>query len=229
MVRGIKAMKAKSINGFTLIEILIALFIFSILSIISYWGLSRSITNSHHILRVEHNLQQLQMTLAIMNLDFSQVVDRPINTTNHVIEPALQGQNNNISFTRGGNINPLKTNSSLLRISYQLANGKLYRLIWPVLDRPIATKPIKQLLLSGVQPVQQQPVFQYYITTKKQVPYWPAQTNNAVEPNHKAQQNFKQNNTVPLAIVVTFKVKGLGIIYRIFRLNIQSGTTHETT
>ena len=110
------------IKGFTLLEILIALTIFSIMAVIASTVLysvfnARDRTTQHAI-----RLSELQITMVLMERDITQMLKRPLVLNKNTIE-----------FTRGGLINPLgyEKKSSLTRVMYQLTNTTLVRISHP--------------------------------------------------------------------------------------------------
>ena len=140
-----------------------------------------------------------------------------------LLRQALSGHTNRLAFTRGANIDPLQSkHMTLLRIGYQLDGTRLYRLIWPVLDRPLSTKPIKQLLLKGVSSIKGDSLFHYFQTPSNRVDYWPIMASNA------AISNFNQVR-LPLAISIHFKLKKLGTMYRIFIIHAQGFYANSQT
>ncbi len=150
-------MRKEKARGFTLIEILVAVTILAILSVAAYSGINtlikeREITHKHN-----ENFRTLQLAMAIIGRDLKQASPRPIRLTSGELAPAMAGGANDIpvlAFTRGGRPNPLmEPRSDLERIAYKVENGKLERLIFPVLDRMTLPTPAQQTLLTGVRSI----------------------------------------------------------------------------
>ena len=120
----------KSIRGFTLLEILIALFIFSIISLMLVVAL-RTVINAQSGTegKAEH-LRTLQMALLIMSRDIEQAVDRPIVNANGKEEAAFIGKPTSFQFTHGGFANPYGSlaHSTLQRTGYSWDKNILSRL-----------------------------------------------------------------------------------------------------
>lgn len=140
-------------SGFTLIEIIVALFIFAILGTIVAISLHTVLQNYQRVERVDKQLQKLQMMVTLMRRDISQIVDRPVSDITGEILPAFFiDKVNHIEFTTGGHTNPfaLENRSSLRRVAYEWNGKQLTRLTWSVLDRSAKSKPLSRILLSSV-------------------------------------------------------------------------------
>lgn len=177
-------------NGYTLIEILIALFVFSIFGVIT-----ASVINNMAITKQSSNqnfsqLDKLQFTTALLNQDFMQIIDRKISISQTKNEPALTGNHQEITFSRMGNINPnaIEARSSLSRVHYYLANGCLMRTSSFTLDKANDKAPKnKSCVLSQVNEI----TLTYVDSNLHQNPLW-------------------QNNALPKAINLTIKHQQLG-------------------
>ena len=160
-------MSASSQKGMTLLEIMVALSIFSIIGLASYQVLSSVMVSSQSVSQSIESLERIQKSYAQIDRDFGQYINRSIRLSGQQIEEALviseQGQL--LSLTRGGRANPLQlARSNLIRVNYDIGLNPerdnpesknfgdkqeyLRRLSWPVLDRSDATEePLVQLLL----------------------------------------------------------------------------------
>ena len=78
-----------------------------------------------------------------MENDFAQLRPRPVRSIlGRDYEPALNASQTDLTFTRGGWLNPaLLPRAELQRVRYRLIDGRLVREHWPVLDRISATRP----------------------------------------------------------------------------------------
>lgn len=129
-------------SGFTLLEILIALFIFSIVSLMLVGGLHTVINAQTGTETKAERLRELQMTLLVMSRDIEQAVNRPIVNADGKEEAAFVGNENNFQFTHLGYANTpyTKTHGSLQRTGYAFNENLLSRLTWPALDQAPKTK-----------------------------------------------------------------------------------------
>ncbi|VVC75074.1 Type II secretion system protein J [Aquicella siphonis] len=167
-------------QGFTLLEILIALFIFTILSVILVAAL-RSVINSQSRTEAKaERLRNLQVALLIFSRDVAQSVDRPILNASGKEEGAFVGNPRGFSFTHAGFANPtgVPARSALQRTGYVFRDEGLFRLTWPVLDQAPETRTGVRRLLSGVQGAR----FQYLDAEGKFQDNWPLDGGDALQP-----------------------------------------------
>ncbi len=149
----IKKQRTQTIsNGFTLLEILIALFIFSMISLMLTTAL-RSVMDaqSETTLKAER-LNRLQFALLMLSRDVEQIVNRPILNAKGNEEAALIGTPQALIFTHTGFANPTGEllRSSLSRTGFVLSDGTLSRLTWLALDQAPNATAHRRLLLSNV-------------------------------------------------------------------------------
>jgi len=143
------------LSGFTLLELLVAVAVFAILSAMAYGGLRNVIDNSRQTESAMERLQQVQMTMLKISRDFTQLSQRNIrdeygNTSNYIMTG--QGGDVFIEFSRGGRRNPAGLlRSHLQRVAYKLEENRLSRLHWPHLDRTQEMEPYESVLLDDVE------------------------------------------------------------------------------
>jgi general secretion pathway protein J len=192
--------KLSTQRAFTLVEILIALVIFSILAVIVAIGLHSSLTTYQKVKTKAECFSQLQVALTVMERDVMQAVPRSIVGYDDLMVPALHGRKNGFGVTRGGFINPnaVETRSTLQRITYKYQNHQLIRLTWPVLDQVKDSKPAERILLAGVDQLS----FQYIDEHNALRSFWPVIAS--------------QLTSLPRGVEVTMQVQGLGSVSRIF-------------
>lgn len=136
--------------GFTLIELLIALSISAVIAVLSYQAIAQV---SDVKLQTQTHTDQfsgLQRTLWWMEQDFSQMVARSVQDTLGQNIPAYQARNNRVELTRIAVYPSPYGVSGLVRVGYELEEGVLYRVVWPVLDRAPDTEPRRLAVLEGV-------------------------------------------------------------------------------
>ena len=184
-------------QGFTLLEILIALAIFAVMSMIAYAGLAAMLDARASTVPRAQQLAQLQTTLYLLNEDLSQVIKRPIRDQLGSSEPAFSiGRGNEILvFTR--TVPSWLANSSetnLLRVSYSLEKEALYRRVWTIPDRTQQTEYRRRKLL---------------VTQGVTIKGFSAKTKTWGE----------IVGEIPLALDISFKLDGLGSVHRTFLIH----------
>ena len=191
------ALKYSQQQGFTLLEILIALAIFAVMSMMAYAGLAAVLDARASTVPRAQQLAQLQTTLYLLNEDLSQVINRPIRDQLGSSEPAFSiGRGNEILvFTR--TVPSWSTNSSennLLRVSYSLEKEALYRRVWTIPDRTQQTEYRRRKLL---------------VTQGVTIKGFSAKTKTWGE----------IVGEIPLALDISFKLDGLGSVHRTFLIH----------
>lgn len=168
-------MKSKRVQsgteGFTLLEILIALFIFTILSTIMAAALRSVINSQSGTEKKAERLRQLQMAVLMLSRDIEQAVNRPILSALGKEEAAFIGTPRNFIFTHAGfaNLTSYHARSTLQRTEYSWNEDTLSRLTWPVLDQAPQTKAHTKQLLTNVSDVH----FEYLTNSGRFSDHWP--------------------------------------------------------
>ena len=150
-----KYLSKKNIHGFTLLELLVAVAVFAILSAMAYGGLRNVIDNSMQTETSMQRLQQVQLAMVSISRDFTQITQRNIrdeygNTNNYILTG--EGTDVFIEFSRGGRRNPAELlRSHLQRVAYKIEDNTLSRLHWPHLDRTQEMEPYESILLEDVE------------------------------------------------------------------------------
>lgn len=145
-------------SGFTLVEVLVAVFIFSMVAYLAYGGYTEAALQAEHSGEQTRRLQQLQTTMRLLTQDFEQLTPRPIrDVLGQSLEPALLADARTeyiVALTRAGWSNPAGVQrSTQQRVRYVLDDGTLKREHWPVLDVPLGSEPVKRDLIDKVEAV----------------------------------------------------------------------------
>jgi general secretion pathway protein J len=140
-------------NGFTLLEILIALFVFTIVSVILVTALHRVIDAQTVTENKALKLRQLQMTFLTISRDIEQIVNRPITDATGKEEGAFVGSPHHFFFTHGGYAKPMQflRDSSLQRAGYFFYENSLWRKTFSVLDQAPQSQAKSRVLLSNLK------------------------------------------------------------------------------
>ena len=141
-------------QGFTLVEVLIALAITAVISVLAYNGLSTVIAGVESTRAVAARTHEVNRALSLLSRDLRQFVPREVRDEFGAVEPALMGGEAarfDLSFTRIGWYNPEgHPRSNLQRLNYVLEDESLWRESYAVLDRAGNTEPSRVRLLEGV-------------------------------------------------------------------------------
>ncbi len=146
-------------SGFTLVELLLALAISALVAALAYAGIQSAIGVSSGMQDEVRRLSEVQRALNIIEEDLAQVVPRAIVNGYGSDEAAFRAgvyEDVLLEFTRGGLGNPQDLmRSELQRVRYVLADGRLWRQWWTVLDRVEESRaPESALLLENVEALQ---------------------------------------------------------------------------
>lgn len=138
--------------GYTLLELLIAMAILGVLSIMAYSGLKIILeTRSATAIRASQ-LADLQNTLYLLGEDLSQLLDRSVRDEYGLVEASCRSDGDAEQLTLSRSLPNWAGNSktaNLRRISYRFEQGALYRLAWSTLDRsPSSSQPQRRRLLT---------------------------------------------------------------------------------
>jgi len=206
-------MKARPNNqqGFTLVELLVALFITAIIFSMGYGAINQALNDRDALKTSQARLHAVQNAVRILVQDFSQVAPRPVREpVGDGWQPAMRATQESkelVTFTRAGWANPAGIQRpALQRVSYGLDNGTLRRVHWPVLDSPLSNEPIRRDLLDKVKAVS----FRYMDDARQWRDVWPPQ----VQPGNP-DSGLRVR---PVAVEVTLELEDWGRIVRIIEV-----------
>lgn len=197
-------MKNKA-QGFTLLEILIALFIFTILSTLLIGALHSVIGALSGTEKHAERLRNLQLVLLVLSRDIEQTVDRPVMSASGQLDKAFIGTRHDFIFTHLGNADPTGTmaRSALQRTQYVFNEGKIWRKTWPVLDQAPQTKANLRPLLADLISVH----FQYLDNENHFHHQWPPEGSKL---------------TLPQAVKITLRLTDWGSLSQLYVIPAKS-------
>jgi general secretion pathway protein J len=195
-------------RGFTLLEVILVVLIFGIMSAMAYGGLNSVLKTRTAVEASIERTADLQRAYMRMRGDFQNLMQRPIRDNFGDTQPSLLGSRDNVvELTRGGWRNPLYLpRSSFERVVYRLADHKLERASYRVLDRAQDSEPVRVPLLDKVDELK----LRYMDESREWVEQWPAQSSSSQSQNAAAEKP-------PLAVELTLTTKDLGELRFVFK------------
>ncbi len=193
-------------KGFTLLEVLVAVAIFTVVGAMAMGGYNELYGQS---LIVDENMNRVRsVQTAVMRLsqDFAELEPRPVREpVGDGNQPALSADGRSldiVSLTRAGWSNTAGLQrSTLQRVTYRLEDGRLYRDQWAVLDRTLATEPLTTMLVDRVRSVE----LRFLDANRAWREAWPGDRNTG-----PAGQRAR-----PLAVEFTIELEDWGRIVRL--------------
>lgn len=147
----------KNDSGFTLIEMLVSLFIFSLISAGTMAAMGSSLNMRERVNAGIDDLTQLQAARAIMRADFERISLRKRRDILGSFEPYVLTTDGDalISFTRLGRENPggLEPRGDAERVEYYFRDNALIRQSWPTANPNVSSEPRETILLDGLSSV----------------------------------------------------------------------------
>jgi general secretion pathway protein J len=164
------------VRGFTLVELLVAMAIVAVIGIMAFTGLTTFIRQRDLAEERTTRWQHVQLAVRTIVQDLEQIQPRPTrDELGETYQPSVLANPNAqfaLEFSRGGWANPGGFNrGTVLRVAYDVeehqddkntrsrmgarnVRNALYRLYWPVMDRTLATVPVKTEILDKVESVE---------------------------------------------------------------------------
>ncbi|MEK5750436.1 type II secretion system minor pseudopilin GspJ [Acinetobacter variabilis] len=181
-------MKSK---GFTLVELLVAIAIFAVLSALGWKVFDYIIQTKDRNAVHEQRLSQLQDTYQQILRDTVQAVPLTANI-NGDIQPALVLQNGRFNFSKTGVTDPLEEGISpdeRVEYQYRADEQKLYRLKYRNLNQTGRDQPESSVLLSDVEQ------FQIVVLNPNEMTQWPDSSFdlNRIEQKQRLPKGIKIN------------------------------------
>jgi general secretion pathway protein J len=196
-------------RGFTLIEVLVSVFLMAILSGLSYEALNY-VRRSREISRDAYTrLSDIELTVHLLASDFGQLTQRPVrDVVGSAYVPALLADSrttNLATLTRGGWMNTAGVpRSTQQRVTWRLDNGTLIREHTTVLDATLSSPKVRREMLKDVVNIR----LRYLDAGRNWQETWPAVQSVGGAPG-------TQLGLRPKAVEITLELKDLGVIKRL--------------
>ena len=198
--------------GYTLIEVLVALMVFSILTATTSYTLYNTFHTKKLVSLQSDQLNELQLAILILQRDLKQIIERSSYGNDMAFYPPFIGNSDYIEFTRDGVMNPDRhPNSNLRRIAYLCKNKQLIRQQWQRVDTPNRNKDYsKRILLKNLDHCS----FAFLSKNLEILNIWRAA---------RVQEN-QQKAVLPLGIKFNFIVPNWGKLNLIFSVPVSQNS-----
>ena len=197
-------------QGFTLLEMLVALALFAVIYLVAHGTLSSILSGSEALSTEQRKWQQLDIVFTLLQEDLGYATGRSIRDVSGFKIPAFVGQATDtravslptLEFSRSG-IHVLSTDRETgdRRVAYRFKDGKLFRETWSMLDRKFDATPVDDRLLVDVTQFNAR----FLNRDGQWLPAWP-------DLQHRAE-------TTPVAVEISIEVGDGDTFNRIFLVN----------
>jgi general secretion pathway protein J len=146
-------------SGFTLLEVVIAIFIMAIMFAIGYRALAQAMIERDALKTSQARVNEIQKGMRIVAQDFAQIAARPARDTqgNGELQAALGANardNILLTFSRTGWSNPAGLQRPAEeRVRYRFLDGSLIREHWLSVDPALNAEPRQRVVLTRVKSV----------------------------------------------------------------------------
>lgn len=141
-------------RGFTLLELIVVIGIFGLMSVMAYGGLDSVLRTRGEVEAAMARTAAFQNAYRRLRDDLQQLRLRPVRDGFGDVRPALDGVSGEgpVTFTRGGWRNPLQQpRPGLERVRYRLERERLLRDSWRVLDQAQDSPVVELVLLERIE------------------------------------------------------------------------------
>lgn len=166
---------ARHCAGMALLELLIAIAIFSLVAATAYAALSQGLSVQDRLQEQRRFWQRFEAVFNLVHADLELAVDlAPGATGSNIFTGYEQGNSaeyaHMVEFTRRVNtVFHTGPASPFLRVAYSLRDGGLYRRTWPGVARPYGIEAAENLLLEDVRNIR----LRYLVDAGRWLNRWP--------------------------------------------------------
>jgi general secretion pathway protein J len=193
--------------GFTLIEVLVALAIFAIMSGIAFRGLGAVVDARARITEDNRQWREIAMAFSMIERDVAVAANRPGRSRDDLIVPPFAGNATEL----GRDVAPLQFsrmgegNAPVRRVGYRLQGSTLQLLAYPSIDAAPGEEAVVYPLLEGVQRF----TTRFLDPNGNWLSRWPAAGEG---------QAARVGGPLPRAVEIRVALAGYGELTRVFAL-----------
>ena len=196
-------------SGFTLIEVLVAMAIFGVLSTLAYMTLGQTLSNSDMLTERMDRLQSIQRTMSYLSTELIQAAPRSVRGELGGSLPALIsdfGAEFALQLTHNGWPNSAGVpRSTQQRSAYRIEDDELVRYHWNVLDRTVNNLPVATVMLDDIESL----TFRFLQQNGEWVEQWPP----------TGSQSSTATNLLPRAVTIVLVLPDEGELTRVVEVS----------
>jgi len=196
-------------SGFTLIEVLVAMAIFAVLSALAYMTLGQTLSNSEMLTERMDRLQAVQRTMSLLSTELLQAAPRSIRGDLGDTQPALIsdfGAAFALQLTHNGWPNSAGVpRSTQQRTAYRIEDDELIRYHWNVLDRTANNIAVATVLLDNIESL----TFRFLQQNGEWTEQWPPTSG----------QPSSDTNLLPRAVTIVLVLPDEGELTRVVEVS----------
>jgi general secretion pathway protein J len=191
-------------EGFTLIEVMVAILIFAIMSGIAYRGLNSVLDARAHIVEDNRKWREVSLAFTMVERDVAAAADRKARSRDDLELLPFVGDIGEFEFSRMGD-----GNTPARRVDYRLNAGALEMLVYPSIDAAPRDNASAFTLLRGVQSMSAR-----FLDAKGQ---WQGRWPDPVTSSNPAAAAAKKE-PLPRAVALTLTLESGEDMTRVFAL-----------
>lgn len=196
-------------SGFTLIEVLVAMAVFAVLSALAYMTLGQTLSNAEMLTERMDRLQSVQRTMSLLSTELLQAAPRSIRGDLGDTQPALIsdfGAAFALQLTHNGWPNSAGVpRSTQQRTAYRIEDDELIRYHWNVLDRTANNIAVATVLLDNIESL----TFRFLQQNGEWTEQWPPTSG----------QPSSDTNLLPRAVTIVLVLPDEGELTRVVEVS----------
>ncbi len=222
MLKTTRLPKNQNYAGFTLLELLLAVFIFALISTGAYQVFNIAQRNASLINEKQKRIRDVSLSLEIIEKDFTQLTPRfwrdPFSDA---MTPSLQtdySDNYLVHLIRAGWRNPLGSNRSEQQaVAYRLEDDKLLREYTQHLDNISSTEAVKTILLDKVININLRYLDRNNGEWRENWPPNSSENQPTIQGSNEPSENI--SIYLPIAVELTINLEDFGVLVSVIPLS----------